>query len=143
MARKEHKKRKERYKLRINRRETLYVDDEPEHAMMMVELVGKPIEYEPGIAGEFVSRRSVTFQDLVGGTGSMQGYVMANFKHGSVYSLFKGHRDGTTKITTGTWESYKGTGKLTEIKGEGTFTVTEGERRGEYILDIEGEYQVA
>lgn len=143
MARKEHKKRKERYKLRINRRETLYVDDEPEHAMMMVELVGKPIEYEPGIAGEFVSRRSVTFQDLVDGSGSMQGYVMANFKHGSVYSRFEGKRDGGTKITAGTWESYKGTGKLTEIKGEGTFTVHEGERRGEYILDIEGEYQVA
>ena len=93
MARKEQKKRKERYKLRINRRETLYVDDEPEHAMMMVELVGKPIEYEPGIAGEFVSRRSVTFQDLVGGSGSMQGYVMANFKHGSVYSRFAGQRE--------------------------------------------------
>lgn len=143
MAQKEYKRRKEIYKLRINRRETLYVDDEPEHTMMMVELVGRPIEYEPGIAGEFVSRRSVTFQDLVGGSGSMQGYVMANFQHGSVYSRFEGHRDGITKVTTGTWESYKGTGKLTGIKGEGTYTVTEGERRGEYILEIEGEYQVA
>ena len=56
----EGKKRKERYKLRINRRETLYVDDEPDHSLMMVELVGRPIEFQPGIAGEFVSRRSVT-----------------------------------------------------------------------------------
>jgi hypothetical protein len=139
----EVKKRKERYKLRINRRDTLYVDDEPEHTMMMVELIGRPIEYQPGIAGEFVSRRSVTFQDLVGGSGPMHGYVMANFQKGSVYSRFEGTRDGGTKITKGTWTSYKGTGQLTGVKGEGTFKVTEGERRGEYILDIEGEYEVA
>jgi hypothetical protein len=62
------------------------------------------------------------------------GYVMANLQHGFVYNRFEGHRDGSTKITTGT---------LTEIQGEGTYTVTEGERRGEYILEIEGEYQVA
>ena len=68
---------------------------------------------------------------------------MANFQHGSIYSRFEGHRDGSSKITTGTWESYKGIGKLTEIKGEGPNRVTEGERRGEYILEIEGEYQVA
>ena len=139
----ELKKRKERYKLRINKRETLYVDDEPEHTLMMVELVGRPIEYEPGIAGEFVSRRSITFQDLVAGSGPMHGYVMANFQKGSVFSRFEGHRDGSTNITTGTWSSYKGTGELVGIKGEGTFKVTEGERRGEYLLDIEGEYEVA
>jgi hypothetical protein len=68
---------------------------------------------------------------------------MANFQEGSVYSRFDGARDGSTKITKGTWRSYKGTGKLTGVKGEGTFKVTEGERRGEYILDIEGEYEVA
>ena len=139
----EIKKRKERYRLRINRREALYVDDEPDHTLMMVELVGRPIEYQPGIAGEFVSRRSVTIQDLVRGSGPMHGYVMANFQEGSVYSRFEGRRDGSTKITKGTWTSYKGTGRLTGIKGEGAFEVTEGERRGEYILDIEGEYEVA
>lgn len=136
----ERKKRKERYNLRVNKRETLYVDDEPEHALTMVELLGEPIEYDPGIAGEFVSRRSITFQDLIRGSGTMQGYVMAKFKHGSVYSRFEGQRDGTTKISTGTWKTYRGTGKVTGVEGEGTFKVTAGKGRGEFILEIEGDW---
>ena len=70
----------------------------------------------------------------------MHGYVMANFEHGSVYSRFEGQRDGTTKISTGTWKSYRGTGKVTGVVGEGTFKITVGEERGEYILDIEGNW---
>jgi hypothetical protein len=137
------KKRKDKYRLRIMKRDLQYVQDEPEHIVSMVETVGEPIEYEVGLAGEFLSRRSITIHDQIRGTGPMHGYVMANFQEGSVYSRFEGHRDGSAKITTGTWKSYKGTGKLTGIEGEGTFKVTAGERRGEFILDVEGEYEVA
>jgi hypothetical protein len=121
----------------------LYVQDEPEHTVTLVELVGEAIEHRVGVAGEFVSRRSITIQDQIRGSGSVHGYSMANFKLGSVYSRFEGQRDGSTKTTTGTWKTYRGTGKLTDIQGEGTFMVNAGERRGEHILDIEGEYELS
>ena len=138
----EREKRMGWYKLRITKRETVYIDDEAEHTVSLVETVGEPIDYEPGVAGEFVSRRSVNFHDRIGGSGSMQGYAITNFEHGSVYSSFEGHRDASTKITTGTWKTYKGTGKLASIKGEGTFKVTVGEAPNEFILDMEGEYEL-
>lgn len=134
--------RKASYKLRITRREALYVHDEPDHALMLVEMEGEPIEYTPGVAGEFVSRRSVNFHDRIKGDGSMQGYATTNFQYGSVYSRFEGHRDGETKVTSGTWQTYKGTGKLANIKGSGKFKVTIGEKPGEFILKMDGEYEL-
>ena len=134
--------RKATYKLRVTRREALYVHDESDHTLMLVELEGEPIEYTPGVAGEFISRRSVNFHDRIKGSGSMQGYAMTHFQYGSVYSRFEGDRDGGTKVTTGTWETYRGTGKLATIKGEGTFKVTVGETPNEFILDMEGEYEL-
>jgi hypothetical protein len=134
--------RKATYKLRVTRREALYAHDEPDHTLMLVELEGEPIEYTPGVAGEFISRRSVNFHDRIKGSGSMQGYAMTHFQYGSVYSRFEGDRDGGTKVTTGTWETYRGTGKLASIKGEGTFKVTVGEAPNEFILDMEGEYEL-
>ncbi|MEE9527580.1 MAG: hypothetical protein V3W07_07930, partial [Syntrophobacteria bacterium] len=69
-------KRKASYKLRVTRRECLYVHDEPDHSLMVLELEGEPIEYEVGVAGEFVSRRSVNFHDRIKGSGPMQGYTI-------------------------------------------------------------------
>ncbi len=135
-------KRKASYKLRVTRRECLYVHDEPDHTLMILELEGEPIEYEVGVAGEFVSRRSVNFHDRIKGSGSMQGYTITNFQYGSVYSRFEGERDGKTKVSTGTWKTYKGTGKLAGIKGEGTFRVTTGENTNEFTLDMEGQYEL-
>ncbi len=134
--------RKASYRLRITRREALYVHDEPDHSLMLVEMEGEPIEYTPGVAGEFVSRRSVNFHDRTKGTGSMQGYAITNFQYGSVYSRFKGERDGETRVTTGTWETYKGTGKLANIKGTGKFMVVLGEKPNEFILEMEGDYEL-
>ncbi len=134
--------RKATYKLRVTRREALSVHDEYGHSLMLVEMEGEPLHYEVGVAGEFVSRRSVNFHDRIEGSGPMQGYAVTNFQYGSVYSKFEGSRDGKTKITTGTWETYKGTGKLAEIKGNGTFKVTVGEAPNEFILDMEGEYEL-
>jgi len=134
--------RKASYKLRITRREALYVHDEPDHSLMLVEMEGEPIEYAPGVAGEFVSRRSVNFHDRTKGSGSMQGYAITNFQYGSVYSRFEGHRDGESKTTTGTWETYKGAGKLANIKGKGKFKVTVGEKPNEFILQMEGDYDL-
>ena len=134
--------RKASYKLRITRREAFYVHDEPDHSLMMVEMEGEPIGFTPGVAGEFVSRRSVNFHDRIKGTGSMQGYANTHFQYGSVFSRFNGHRDGVTKTTTGTWEAYKGTGKLANIKGNGKFKVTAGEHPNEFILDMDGNYEL-
>ena len=135
-------KRKASYKLRVTRRECLYVHDEADHTLMILELEGEPIENEVGVAGEFVSRRSVYFHDRIKGWGPMQGYTITNFQYGSVYSRFEGERDGKTKVSTGTWETYKGTGKLAGIKGEGTFRVTTGENTNEFTLDMEGQYEL-
>lgn len=134
--------RKATYKLRVTRREALYVHDEPDHSLMIVEMEGEPLHYEVGVAGEFVSRRSVNFHDRIKGTGSMQGYAVTNFQYGSVYSRFEGHRDSEARTTTGTWKTYKGTGKLADIKGEGTFKVTMGEASNEFILNMEGNYDL-
>ncbi len=134
--------RKATYKLRVTRRESLYVHDEFDHALMLVEMQGMPLHYEVGVAGEFVSRRSVNFHDRTAGSGKMEGYAVTNFQYGSVYSKFSGRRDGESKTTTGTWETYKGTGKLDTIKGKGTFKVTSGDAPGEFILDMEGDYEL-
>ena len=135
-------KRKASYKLRVTRRECLYVHDEFDHTLMILELEGEPIEYEVGVAGEFVSRRSVNFHDRIKGSGPMQGYTITNFQYGSVYSRFEGERDGNTRVSNGTWKTYKGTGKLAGIKGEGTFRVTTGENTNEFTLDMEGQYEL-
>ena len=136
----ERKRRKDKYLLRITKTASLQVHDKPGHTLALTEMEGEPIEITPGVAGEFVSRRSVTFHDRTKGSGPMQGYIMATFKHGAVHSHFAGHRDGTTRISTGTWKTYNGIGILANIKGEGTFKVLPGERRGEFILEFEGEY---
>jgi len=135
-------KRKATYKLRVTRRESLHVHDEYDHQLMLVEMEGAPLHYEVGVAGEFVSRRSVNFHDRIGGSGHMQGYAVTNFQYGSVYSRFEGHRDGESKVTKGTWETYKGTGKLDDIKGKGRFNVTSGDAPGEFILEMEGDYEL-
>lgn len=134
--------RKATYKLRVTRRKALYVHDRPDHTLMLVEMEGEPLHYEVGVAGEFVSRRSVNFHDRAAGTGPMQGYAVTNFEYGSVFSRFEGRRDGESKVTTGTWETYKGNGKLAGIKGEGTFKVTAGEKPNEFILNMRGDYEL-
>jgi hypothetical protein len=134
--------RKATYKLRVTRREALSVHDESDHTLMLVEMEGEPIDYQPGVAGEFISRRSVNFHDRIKGSGSMQGYAMTHFAYGSVYSRFEGQRDGKSKTTKGTWKTYRGTGKLATVKGTGSFTVTSGESPNEFILDMKGEYEL-
>jgi hypothetical protein len=69
--------------------------------------------------------------------------VEAHFQYGSAYGTFEGHRDGSTKISTGTWKAYKSTGKLAGTQGEGTFTITAGARLNEFIMEMEGEYEAA
>ncbi|MGB3096788.1 MAG: hypothetical protein WBB46_08675 [Candidatus Deferrimicrobiaceae bacterium] len=138
------KKRKNQYLLRITRIEAIQVHDKPGHALSIVEMEGEPIgELDVGVAGEFISRRSVSFLDRTKGTGPMLGYSMAYFRHGSVYTRFEGQRVSKEyEKSTGTWKIYDGTGKLAGITGEGTFKITLGERRREFILDFEGEYEL-
>ena len=130
------------YKLTVTRREMLYVNDVPDHSLMLTELEGEPINLKVGIAGEFVSRRSVGFHDRIKGYGHMEGYAISTFQYGQVYSRFEGQRDGATKITSGTWKVYRGTGKLSSLKGEGTFTVKPTDKHREFLLEMQGDYEV-
>ncbi len=134
--------RKAKYRLLVTRREMLYVHDEFDHTLMLVEMEGEPIEYKPGVAGKFVSRRSVTFHDRTRGAGSMMGYAVTNFEYGSIYSKFEGERDADSKTTRGKWTIYRGLGKLAGITGSGTFTVVPSDKDREYILEIQGEYEL-
>ncbi len=135
-------KRKASYRLMVTRREMLYVHDEFDHSQMLVEMEGEPIEYQAGVAGEFVSRRSVTYHDRLKGSGKMEGYAITTFQDGAICSKFEGHRDGASKLTKGTWKVYKGMGKLSSLKGSGEFTVKSGDRDREYILEISGDYEL-
>ncbi len=134
--------RKATYKVTVTRREMLYVGDEPDHSLMLTELEGEPIEVPVGVAGEFISRRSVGFHDRIKGSGKMEGYAITTFQDGQVYSRFEGQRDAFTKLTTGTWKVYKGQGKLSNLKGQGEFTVKPTDRPREFILEIEGDYEL-
>lgn len=135
-------KRKATYRIFVTRREMLYVGDQPDHTLMLTELEGEPIEMQIGVAGEFISRRSVGFHDRIKGSGKMEGYAISTFQYGQVYSRFEGQRDGTTRITSGTWKVYRGTGKLTGLTGQGTFTVEPTEKPREFILRMEGDYEL-
>jgi hypothetical protein len=132
--------RKASYQIYVIRREMLAVGDTPDHTLMLTEMEGVPLEYKPGVAGEFISRRSVGFHDRIKGDGPMQGYAITTFENGAVYSRFTGEKRGPN--TTGTWQTYKGIGKLAGIRGTGTFTVKPAEKRGQFVLEMEGEYEL-
>ena len=55
--------RKASFKIFVTRREMLAVGDQLDHTLTLMEMEGEPIDYSPGAAGEFVSRRSVGFHD--------------------------------------------------------------------------------
>jgi hypothetical protein len=135
-------KRKAMYKIFVTRRESIYVGDQPDHSLMLTELEGEPIEMQIGVAGEFISRRSVGFHDRIKGSGKMEGYAISTFEYGQVYSRFEGHREGSTKITSGTWKVIKGTGKLTGLTGQGNFTVEPTDKPREFLLKMEGDYEL-
>jgi hypothetical protein len=130
--------RKASFKIFVTRREMLSVGDVPDHSLMLTEMEGEPIDYTPGVAGAFVSRRSVGFHDRTKGDGPMTGYAATIYENGAVYSKFRGDKMGA--MTKGKWEVYKAIGKLSTLKGTGTFTVSPADRPGEFRLDMEGEY---
>jgi hypothetical protein len=132
--------RKAKFKIFVTRREMLAVGDVPDHYLMLTELEGYPVEYTPGVAGEFVYRRSVGFHDRVKGDGRMHGYATTVYQNGAVYSRFQGDKNGD--LTKGKWEVERGIGKLSGIKGAGTFTVKPADRHGEFFLEMEGEYEL-
>ena len=130
--------RKASFKIFVARREMLPVGDVPDHSLMLTEMEGEPIDYTPGVAGAFVSRRSVGFHDRTKGDGPMTGYATTIYENGAVYSKFRGDKMGA--MTKCKWEVYKAIGKLSTLKGAGTFTVTPTDKPGEFRLDMEGDY---
>jgi hypothetical protein len=130
--------RKATFKIFMTRREMLYVGDTPDHSLMLTEMEGEPVDYTPGEAGKFVSRRSVGFHDRTKGEGPMQGYAVTHYEHGAVFSRFEGMRKNG--ITTGTWKVYQGIGKLANLQGSGTFEVKSSGKPNEFLLDMQGEY---
>jgi hypothetical protein len=129
-----------KFRVFVTRREMLSVGDVPDHTLMLTELEGEPIDYTPGVAGTFINRRSVGFHDRVKGDGPMTGYATTIYENGAVYSKFRGDKAGP--ITKGKWEVVRGIGKLAGLTGAGTFTVTPSDKHGEFILEMDGEYNL-
>jgi hypothetical protein len=134
--------RKASFRMTVTRREMIHVGDEVDHTLMLVEMEGEPINFVKGAAGDFVYRRSVNYHDRVKGSGAVNGYAITSYQEGTVFSRFEGKRDAQTKLTSGTWKTYKGTGKLANIKGHGKFSVKSSEKHGEFILEMDGEYKL-
>jgi hypothetical protein len=134
--------RKASFRMTVTRREMIHVGDEVDHTLMLVEMEGEPINFVKGAAGDFVYRRSVNYHDRVKGSGAVHGYAITSYQDGTVFSRFEGKRDAKTKLTSGTWKTYKGTGKQANIKGKGKFAVKSGEKHGEFIVEMDGEYQL-
>jgi ribosomal protein L35AE/L33A len=130
--------RKATFMVFVTRREMLYVGDTPDHSLMLTEMEGEALDYTPGEAGKFISRRSVGFHDRTKGEGPMEGYAVTHYENGAVFSRFEGARK--EGVTAGTWKVYKGIGKLSNLKGSGTFTVKSSGKPNEFILDMQGEY---
>jgi hypothetical protein len=84
----------------------------------------------------------VGFHERIQGGGALEGYAVTTLEERQVYTRYEGQRDSKTKVTSGTWKTYKGTGKLKNITGNGTFTVVAGSKPGEYILEMEGDYNI-
>ncbi len=84
--------RKASFKIFVTRREMLSVGDVPGHTLMLTEMEGEPINYTPGVAGAFVSRRSVGHHDRTKGDGPMTGYAATTYENGTVYSKFRGDK---------------------------------------------------
>jgi len=126
------------YLLSVTRQEMLLVGDTPGHALVLTETEGEPIEVKPGVAGDFVSRRSVSVHDRIKKSGTIRGYVHATFQHGAVYSRFEGKQEGP--LVNGNWEVYKATGKLSTLRGKGNFETKPGEKRGTFIMEMAGDY---
>ncbi len=135
-------KRKAVFRLIVTRLEKVYVNDEFDHLMMLVETRGEPVEYQVGVAGEFVSRQSVTFHDRVRGVGEMKGYAVTTFRDGSVCTGFEGRDDVQSGLSTGTWKVFRGTGKLAGLTGAGKYTARNAEKAGELIIEMEGDYDL-
>jgi hypothetical protein len=132
--------RKAKFKIFVTNRAMLPVGDVPDHTLMLTELEGYPVDYTPGVAGDFIYRRSVGFHDRTKGDGRMSGYATTVYQNGSVYSRFQGDKMG--EMTKGKWEVDKGIGKLSGLKGAGTFIVKPGDKHGEFILEMDGEYEL-
>jgi len=132
--------RKDTYKIAVTRRQMLSVGDKPDHYLMLTEMEGKPLGEKAGVAGEFVSRRAVGYQDSLQGSGRLEGYVVETFREGTIFSRYEGSRDAASKTTKGTWEYYEGTGRFAAIRGQGTFTVKNTDKPNEYLLEVDGEH---
>ncbi len=132
--------RKAKFKIFVTNRQMLSVGDVPDHSLMLTELEGYPVDYSPGVAGAFVYRRSVGFHDRVKGDGRMNGYATTVYENGAVYSRFWGDKNGD--MTKGKWEVDKGIGKLSGLKGAGTFVVGPSDKHNVFILEMEGEYEL-
>jgi hypothetical protein len=128
------------FRIYVIRREMLAVGDVPDHTLMLTEMEGEPLDHKPGVAGAFISRRSVGYHDRIKGDGAMEGYAITTFENGAVYSRFTGEKKGPT--TSGTWKTYRGIGKLAGITGSGTFTVKPADKHAQFILEMEGDYKL-
>ena len=96
-------------------------------------------ESDPFSGGE---DRRERIEETVSGEGVTRGHK----KVGEDFFLFEGLTSHFTKLQPslqkGHRKVYSGTGKLANLKGSGTFTVKAGPVAGEFVLKLEGDYEL-
>jgi hypothetical protein len=123
----------------------LEVGDHPGHSLMLSKgkcTWSKPME----IAGTQTKEDVGTgFDELHGNKSQGHGYVIGTMANGDkMYVRTQGSatlKDGAIETAEGTWSFTGGTGKLTGIKGKGTYK-GKGAADGSATYEVEGEYQL-
>ena len=113
----------------------LAVGDVPDHTLMLTEMEGEPINYTPGVAGDFVSRRSVGYHDRIKGDGPMTGYATTIYENGAVYS--SGGKRAHDQGEMGSLQRHRQTG---HPQGGRHLYVKPTDKHGEFTLEMEGDY---
>ena len=122
------------------------VGDQPGHSLMLSKgkcTWSKPME----IAGTQTKEDVGTgFDELHGNKSQGHSYVVGTMANGDkMYVRTQGSatlKDGAIETAEGTWSFAGGTGKLTGIKGKGTYK-GKGAADGSATYEVEGEYQLS
>jgi hypothetical protein len=128
-----------------NKRESISVADRPDHVFGITRAKctwTKPLT----VAGLTTAEDEVTgFSEVMGGRATERIYVVGNmsnddkmFARGGGTATIK---DGAPQSSAGEWSYTGGTGKLTGIKGKGTYKCTWG-NDGTATCDVQGHYTI-
>lgn len=129
-----------------DQQQTIPVGDRPDHAFGIVKVKctwTKPIELE----GLQTAEDEITgFSEVTGNNGNERMYVVGSMSNGDkLFARPTGTvtlKDGAPQSSSGSWKYAGGTGKLTGLKGKGTYKCAWG-ADGAATCEISGRYTIS